>query len=288
MDWYGRPRSGTCASLLLIGLLLLAALPAAASADDPTNPYDEYAVPFDGYRHPVSSWPNATSFEMFSFTVYAEFEAGEFQVEVATSPDVDPDGTLADANRVDAYVAPLDPRVTEEVFSVRTSLDAQWLGTLGTYYWQAHRIESGAVVYTTPVQRILITERPPPDPPSDPPLSGRSRRSRSHRDQARAPRWSRRPPSGSRAPLPGRSSAVRSGPRRAAARRSSRPAARCPRPSWRSAASPGATPAFSYKAKARLTSTTGGMHAKIDGTRTRRACARRCGSAIHWSVATTG
>ena len=42
--------------VLVIGLVLLATVPAAASAE---GPYGEYAVPFDGYRHPVSSWPNA-------------------------------------------------------------------------------------------------------------------------------------------------------------------------------------------------------------------------------------
>jgi hypothetical protein len=45
---------------------------------------------------------------------------------------------------------------------------------------------------------------------------------------------------------------------------------------------------YRYKATAKLTSTAGGMQAKIDGTRTKRECARRCRSAIHWSVATTG
>src|SRR3954470_9574828 len=153
--------------VLLVGFLVLAAFPAAAAWA--AGPDDEYAVPFDGYRHPVSSWPNATPDEMFSFTIYAEFEDGEFEIEVATKADLDPDGTLADANRVDAYVAPLDPRVTGEVFTAPTSLDARWLGTLGTYYWQAHRTDWGTF-YATPVQSITITERPPADPPSDPPL----------------------------------------------------------------------------------------------------------------------
>src|SRR3954453_15973065 len=155
--------------VLLVGFLVLAAFPAAASADGPDG---EDAVPFDGYRHPVSSWPNATHDEMFSFTIYAEFEDGDFQIEVATEPDLDPDGTLADANRVDAYVAPLDSRVTGEVFTAPTSLDAQWLGTLGTYYWQAHGTDWGTF-YATPVQSIPITERPPaaqtPPPPRPPP-----------------------------------------------------------------------------------------------------------------------
>src|SRR3954470_4578647 len=108
--------------VLLVGFLVLAAFPAAAASA--AGPDDEYAVPFDGYRHPVSSWPNATRDEMFSFTIYAEFEGGDFEIEVATEPDLDPDGTLADGYRVRAYVAPLDPRVTGEVFTAPTSLDA--------------------------------------------------------------------------------------------------------------------------------------------------------------------
>jgi hypothetical protein len=272
---------------LLIGLLLLAALPAAATADDPNDPYAEYAVPFDGYRHPVSSWPNATSFEMFSFTIYAEFEAGEFQIEVATSPDTDPDETLADANRVDAYVAPLDPRVTEDVFSARTRLDAQWLGTVGTYYWQAYRIDSG-YTYATPIQRIFITERPPPDPPSDPPLE-RSLPTQpvssgvSGGPAVVAPTAKRLSRTSARAIL---SRAIRT----QAGRRPQKLTSSCTLPTpflakcsltWRDAR-------YRYKVKARLTSSTGGMLAKLDGTRTRRDCARRCRSAIHWSIATTG
>jgi hypothetical protein len=45
---------------------------------------------------------------------------------------------------------------------------------------------------------------------------------------------------------------------------------------------------YRYTAKARLTSSPAGMVAKLDGTRTKRECERRCRSAIHWSVATTG
>jgi hypothetical protein len=273
--------------VLVLGSLLLAALPAPASAYDLESPYDEYAVPFDGYRHPISSWPNATSSEMISFTIYAEFAAGEFEVEVATSPNADPDGTLADANRVDAYVAPLDPRVTEEVFTVRTNLDSEWVATLGTYYWQAYRRESGAIVYSTPIQRIIIAERPPPDPPSDPPLA-------------------RTPPTQPATTTPGQvagpvakqlsRSSAKTILRRAIRTQSGRSPqaltsscslptpylARC-RLTWRDAR-------YRYRANARLTSSTGGMRAKLDGTRTRtrRECTRRCRSAIHWSIATTG
>jgi hypothetical protein len=274
--------------LLLIGLLLLAALPAAASADDPQNPYDEYAVPFDGFRHPVSSWPNATSYEMFSFTIYAEFEAGEFQVEVATSPDPDPDGTLANANLVDAYAAPLDPRVTEEVFSARTSLDAQWLGTIGTYYWQAYRIESGAVVYATPIQRIFITERPPPDPPSDPPLE------RSLPTQLVSPGQTAGPtvvaPTAKRLSRTSARAILSRAIRTQAGRSPQKLTSSCALPTpfvancsltWRDAR-------YRYTAKASLTSSTGGMLAKLDGTRTKRECERRCRSAIHWSIAMAG
>jgi hypothetical protein len=270
--------------VLLVGFLVLAVFPAAASSE---GPYGEYAVPFDGYRQAVSSWPNATQDEMFSFTIYAEFEDGEFEIEVATEPDLDSDGTLADANRVDGYVAPLDPRVTEEVFTAPTSLDAQWLGTLGTYYWQAHRTDWGTL-YATPVQSITITDRPPADPPSGPPLERTL--------PTQQPSTTANPGAqvvASTAKQLSRTSArtiLRRAIREQAGRSPQTLASRCSLPTpylarchltWRDAR-------YRYRAKATLTSTTGGMLAKFDGTRTRRQCTRRCRSAIHWSVATTG
>jgi hypothetical protein len=41
-----------------------------------------------------------------------------------------------------------------------------------------------------------------------------------------------------------------------------------------------------YRVSARLESTAGGILAELDGKRIRRACTRRCRSAVHWSVAT--
>ena len=262
---------------LVIGLVLLAALPVAAAADD------EYAVPYDGYRQPVSSWPNAVSSEMIAFTIYAPFADGEFEVEVATGPDADPDGTLADAGRVDAYVAPMDPRVTAEVFTAHTDLDAAWLATLGTYYWQAYRREAGAVVYSTPVQRITIVERPPPDAPSEPPLTSTSP------TQAATPAASY--PEAPVAVKLSRRSATTILKRVVRTQSSRRPRAlvsRCTLPTsflaecrltWRDAR-------HRYRVSARLESTAGGMLAEIDGKRIRRACKRRCRSAVHWTVAT--
>jgi hypothetical protein len=261
----------------VIGLVLLATFPVAASGDD------EYAVPYDGYRHAKSSWPNAVSSEMISFTIYAEFAAGEFEVEVATSPDADPDGTLADAGRVDAYVAPLDPRVTEEVFTAHTDVGAAWLATLGTYYWQAYRREAGAVVYATPVQRIVIVERPPPDAPSELPLT------HTPPTQAATPTVSY-PEARIAVKLSRRSAAriLRRVVRTQSGRRPRALVSRCTLPTpylaecrltWRDAR-------HRYRVSARLTSTAGGMLAELDGTRIRRACARRCRSAVHWSVAT--
>jgi hypothetical protein len=271
--------------VLLVALLLPAALSAMASADDP---YEEYAVPFDGYRHPVSSWPQATNSEMISFTVYAEYADGEFEIEVASQPDLDPDGTLADANRIDAYTAPRDLRVPDDVFSVNTRLDAQWLATVGTYYWQAYRREAGTIVYWTPVQRIFITERPPPDPSSDPPLS----RTPPPQPPQTTPPPTSPPVSGLDAKKLSRSSA-RASIKRAIRTQSGRSprklttSCRLPTPylarcelTWRDAR-------YRYSAKARLTSTAAGIVAKIDGTRTKRS-GKPKRTAIHWSVATAG
>jgi hypothetical protein len=268
---------------LVIAVLALAALPSAALADDPEPlPGDAYAAPYDGYRNPVSSWPSATNFEMFDFTIYADFESGEFLIDVASSPATDADGKLVDV--IDSYVAPVDPRAPSgEVFTARARVDSQWLGTLGTYYWRGYYTADDGDVYATPIQRIVVTERPPPDPPSEP--------------EPLPPLLSPRPSSAPVAPLPPparaqltRSSAtaviartIRSQTRRSPQKLTtscslpSDTAARCT-VSWRDAR-------YRYRATAKLTATTTGVLVKLDGTRTRRACSRRpCSRAIHWTL----
>jgi hypothetical protein len=272
--------------VLLVGLLL-AAFPFTAAAIPEPLPGHAWASPADGASHPASSWPNATNAEMFSFAIYAEFEDGEFEVEVATSPEADPvDGTLLDAKRVDDYIAPEDPRA-EELFSVRTRVDAPWLATLGSYYWQAYYTEDDGTVYATPVQRLDIVERPPPEPPSDltperPPPTQPSIGT-ALPTQSAAPAAQRLSRRSARAML---TRAIRT----QAGRSPQKLTSSCTLPTpflancnltWRDAR-------YRYKARAKLTSTAGGAQAKIDGTRTKRACTRRCRSAIHWSVATTG
>src|SRR4051812_8891815 len=118
---------------------MLGGVAAAAAAPLPPG---AWLVPGDRAWHTASSWPQATPQEMFDFTVYAYYENGEYatipyDVEVATAPALDPDGTLRNANRIDAYVATLLP-THPGVFAARTRLAAPWLGAPGTYYWQAH------------------------------------------------------------------------------------------------------------------------------------------------------
>ena len=207
---------------------------------------------------------------------------------MATSPDADPDGTLADAESGQRVRQPLDPRVTEEVFTARTDLDAPWLGALGTYYWQAYRIDSGAVVYATPVQRIFITERPPLDPPSDPPLE------RSLPTQPVSSGGSARPtvvaPTAKRLSRTSARTILSRAIRTQSGRSPQKLTSSCSLPTpylarcdltWRDAR-------YGYKVKAKLTSSTGGILAKFDGMRTRRECTRRCRGTIHWSIAMSG
>jgi hypothetical protein len=267
---------------LAIGCLLLAA-PGAAAADPQPLPEGAYALPYDGYRHPVSAWPAATNFEMFDFTVYADFDEGEFEVKVATSPDADADGELADV--VASYVAGPDPRAPE-VFTARTTVDSPWLAALGTYYWQAYYTdELTGTVYETKLQTITIVERPPPDPPSDPePTPPTPAASTSTGASAKPPATAARLTHTIARTILQRT--IRSQTHRSAqelATSCSLPSATSARcgVSWRDAR-------YGYRASAKLTSTTTGVVVKLDGTRTRRSCSvRPCSRAIHWSVATT-
>jgi hypothetical protein len=262
------------------------AAPPAASADPVPLPEDVWVLPSSGSQHPASSWPNATNFEMFDFTIYADgFHAGVFHIEVATSPDAEPgDGTLVDV--IDTYDAPVDPRTPAgEVFTARANPASEWLARLGTYYWQAYYTAADGTVYATPIETITIVERPPPDPPSDPPPPLPS------------------PPAstsaGSPAPIPAKTAArltrtvaraiiqraIRSRTHRSAQKLAtscslpSATSARC-NVSWHDAR-------YRYRGNAKLKSTTAGILVTLDGTRTQRTCSTRtCSRAIHWSVAT--
>src|SRR4051812_30995641 len=155
-------RAHPLASLLTVAALALPAAPAAAQAEPIPG---VWMLPADGASHLASAWPDATSDQMVDFTIYADPGSQAFDIEVATSPDLDPgDGTLLEANVIAEYVAPLRPPF-DDVFEVRTHVADEWVATLGTYYWQAYdsRAAQGEH-YVTPVQRLVVRPRPLLDP----------------------------------------------------------------------------------------------------------------------------
>lgn len=234
-----------------------------------------WLVPRDGATRPASSWPNATPSEMTEFTVYWGDYAStpyDFDIEVATSPATDPDGTLANATVIDRYQALPRPGF-DDIFGARTALDARWLATPGTYYWQAAYEEAGAIE-ALPVRSLTVTPATPPDPP-----------------QPRAtpvPFVVSPPPAPVRPPLA--ASTARIVTRRAIAAGTHRvargvvyrcvtaPGAATCRPSWRDAR-------HRYSGTLRITAGAGGIAAAFSGTRTDRACARRCSRRVSWSAA---
>jgi hypothetical protein len=263
---------------LLVAAALLGICAAPAAAQEPL-PGTSWVLPRDGSSHPASSWPDATAFEMVEFTIYVDvYEAGAhpFDVEVSGSPALDADGTLADAGRIDGYVAA--PRAAApEVFSARTSVAAQWLSIPATYYWQAHYDEDGEV-YATPVQRLTITPRPAPDPPAVP---------------APPPLPLLQPPTvaaPATVPAPLAATTMRTIVRRAIIRVTGRAphgllyrcvsvtagAAKC-RPSWRDAR-------YVYRGTLEIRSGLVGAGVTFTGTRTARSCVRRCARAFEWST----
>ena len=153
------------ASLPAVVALAALALPAAPAAAQAEPIPGVWVLPANGASHLASSWPNATRDQMVDFTIYADPGSQAFDIEVATSPDLDPvDGTLLDANVIAEYSAPLRPPF-DDVFEVRTNVADRWVTTLGTYYWQAYYVhEAWGELYATPVQRLVVKPRPLPDP----------------------------------------------------------------------------------------------------------------------------
>ena len=265
---------------LLLAAAVLGACSAGAIAQEPL-PGDSRVVPADGASWRAASWPDPTVFEMVDFAIYldeyaADEEVDDFDVEVSTSPALDPDGTLADADRIDAYVA-LPLAAHPEIFTVKTNLTAEWVATPGTYYWQAHYDEDGEL-YVSEVHRLTITPRPAADPPTVPAPTPALPAPVVATSLVPAP-----------APLPART--VRTWVRRAIDRATHRTpsglvyrcrsssaggAATC-RPSWHDAR-------FAYRGTLRISAGRATTQVAFTGTRAARSCRRRCVRGIQWSI----
>lgn len=256
----------------LLAALALLALVAPASARAGVEPLPPPAAmsPADGAAVPAGG---------FGLTIYAAptfVPGGTFDIEVATSPVPDADGTLPDAARVDRLVAGARADLTG-VWSVRPT--AAWAETPGTYWWQGYAA-SGATVHATPVRRLIVgPPRPPGEADGDPAGPGA--------------------PGGAAAPGPAayldverltRASALRAVGATVRKRTRVRPhglAARCAFPTpfdarcrvaWRDAS-------FRYRGRMFVwAGATGAAGASFTGTRAIRGCRRgRCARAVRWS-----
>ena len=79
---------------------------------------------------------------------------------------MDADGLLADP--IDRYDAPAQAG-RPGIYAAQTSLGAQWLGTPGTYYWQAtYADDDDGDIYASAVRTLKVVAAPPPAPPAPP------------------------------------------------------------------------------------------------------------------------
>jgi len=257
-------------------------MPAPAGAGPRPWPPGSWALPASGAARTASSWPQATSLEMFEFALYVydpELTAADkYALEVASSAALDADGTLADANRVDAYdVLPRSGSLG--IFTARTRVGDEWLSHPGTYYWQAAYDD-----WVTPVQTLVISPKPPPDAPA-----GAAGPAASSPAAPAAPGGPGAPDYVRLTALTpyGAHTAIRARIRRATHRRPQALRFRCSqpslyafvcRPSWRDAR-------HRYRGTMRITSTAVGVRTAFTGT---RDCLRRapsCRRAIRWPAA---
>jgi hypothetical protein len=263
-------------------LALAALFPPARAAAEPWPP-PSVALPADGAERPASLWPAASPADAVGFALYtyAPFLPASFAVEVASGPDTDLDGTLADAATVDRLVATPLPGFTG-IFAARTGPAARWTATPGTYFWQASttRADCDPCVFASPVRRLVVRPRTPADDAapdaggSGGPASGGvpaaagpayldvPRLTRAHARRAVRAEVRRRtglPPRGLRA----------------------RCALRTPfdatcRSSWRDAS-------FRYRGTMFVWAGAGGTGASFSGTRTVRGCRRGCAAPLRWA-----
>jgi hypothetical protein len=256
-------------------LALLMAAPAQAHAQAEPFPDHTWLIPRDGFMWKASSWPSALPSQMLDFTVYLNYQdeydelPGDVDVEVATAPEIDADGTLADAGVIDRYEA--DPVAGYEgIYSARTRTGAEWAARPGTYYWQAtyESYEDGdEELYAGPVRALVIVAAPAPDPPQTEILA--------------VPPAAATPPGPLIVPRPLAPGTARAVVRRAilaATHRDYRgltyrcttaPGAATCRPAWRNAR-------YRYRGTLKIATGLAGISASFTGTRAVRSCARRC------------
>jgi hypothetical protein len=244
---------------LAILLSALLAAPAEAQYVEPL-PAGTWVLPVDGATHQASSWPQATPFEMLGFAVYLngyDELPEQFDIAVASGAGTTSEGLLTPANVIDRYAAPARPDVPS-IFTARTALDSRWLGTPGTYHWQASFTTGDGDVYAGPVRSLTVVPAPPPDPPQAP--------------AAVAPFVAPPPAAPARPPLAASTArivvrrAIAAGTHRVARglvyRCVTAPGAGTCRPSWRAGR-------YRYRGTLRITSGAGGISATFEGTRTR-------------------
>jgi hypothetical protein len=152
------------------GIASVAAIAAAllfsgVTSAAPSGPVPESLEPADG-----AGFQMEVSVPVFRVRDTAQSGYGVW-LRVSRSPQTGPDGTLdGDAGSVQLRPDPGDPTV----FTLTSTSANAWTTTPGTYYWQAHRIDStgdqdGRVV--GPVMSFTVT--PPPAPSVGSPASGK-------------------------------------------------------------------------------------------------------------------
>jgi hypothetical protein len=140
--------------------LLLGIWAAPAAADTEPLPPGTAVTPRDG-----QVW---TASGAGSFVVYAsDYDElpDAFAFTVAATPALDADGLLAAP--IDRYTAPAQaghPGIYEAL--IRPG--AVWMGTPGTYYWQAAYTDDDGDTYASPARALTVLAAPAPDTPAPP------------------------------------------------------------------------------------------------------------------------
>jgi hypothetical protein len=266
--------------IVLFAVLLAALSAPPARAEVVPFPGETWVAPGQGFAWRASGWPAALPSEMFDFTVYLdEYEhlPETLAVEVATVPDADPDGTLADATVIERYDArPIAGH--PQIFTARTRVEARWVASPGTYYWQATYVEDEdgeEELYASPVRSLSIFAAPPPDPPQ----------ARSGPPPVVTPVPSE--PVAAPPPLAARTArvivrrailaATHRGHRGLTYACTTAPAAATCRPAWRDGR-------YRYGGTMHIESGADGISVAFAGTRARGSCERRCARSVSWTT----
>ncbi len=162
---WSRRRVSILMGTLVVGITLLATA-TAASASCGNGVYDE-TMPITASSPRDGTSIAASQVSPITFSIRTPVHSASIALEVATQNAPGQDGTLANDFQK-GFLSMSESDADPDLYTATSFSGASWTNTPGTYYWQAHALDSnylsvpaGCHMDKSPVYTLTITAPPP-------------------------------------------------------------------------------------------------------------------------------